>query len=174
MDGLFVLIFWFLSVALNTLMAVFFNIVLPVIAVLTRIMFGLLATYPKVFLVLGLLGLAGYLALVNIGNTKSIGSSAVRAPVAVESPEATTRSEPRETADEQASSSTLPSYASSRSVTTDLNLRDGACVNYSVIRVLPRGAAVEILTETEEVDGAVWVKVRIEGREGWVNEKFLK
>ena len=63
--------------------------------------------------------------------------------------------------------------------TYELNLRETPS-DYSPIKIiLPRGTRTEVLKEAQqEFDGDVWVKVRVQTREGlqdgWVNARYLR
>lgn len=57
-----------------------------------------------------------------------------------------------------------------RCTTNDLNCRKGAGVEYDVVDVINKGAAITIVDE-KEVDGGTWCK----GKAGyWVNKKYLE
>jgi serine/threonine protein kinase len=60
----------------------------------------------------------------------------------------------------------------------DLNLRDGAGVNTTVMRTVPLGTRVEQLEGPVDVDGVPWVRVRGEAGgeafEGWMSLKYLR
>ena len=58
--------------------------------------------------------------------------------------------------------------------TTNLNLRAGPGIKYSVLRVLPQGTQVIYLNQSQYADNATWVKVSIGSLEGWVNQKHLR
>lgn len=58
--------------------------------------------------------------------------------------------------------------------TPSLNLRSSPGQNTSVIKTLPRDYGVIVTTETMNVDGSVWVKVRTPSGTGWVNRKHLR
>lgn len=57
--------------------------------------------------------------------------------------------------------------------TQDLNLRAGPGADQEKVTVLQQGTQVELLGESQSIDGGTWVHVRAAGYEGWVNRKFL-
>lgn len=61
-----------------------------------------------------------------------------------------------------------------RTVTSvGLNLRSSPGPNQPVIHELRRGEQVSLTGQSTTVQESLWVKVRVDGWEGWVNEKFL-
>lgn len=61
----------------------------------------------------------------------------------------------------------------SRVRTQDVNLRESPGATAPQITILRRGTAVEILGEAQRVEESIWVRVRAQGREGWVNQRFV-
>jgi uncharacterized protein YgiM (DUF1202 family) len=57
--------------------------------------------------------------------------------------------------------------------TLQLNLRSGPGTDYGVIRRLSRGDYVACVEKTRNQHGELWVKVRINSYEGWVNQTLL-
>jgi uncharacterized protein YraI len=55
----------------------------------------------------------------------------------------------------------------------DVNLRDRPGVTARRITILRRGTAVEILGPAQRVDESLWIQVRAQGREGWVNQRYI-
>jgi len=58
--------------------------------------------------------------------------------------------------------------------TANLNLRSSPGADQSIVTVLPNGTQVELLGESQNVDGSVWIKVSANGYTGWVNQKYLR
>ena len=58
-------------------------------------------------------------------------------------------------------------------VTATVNLRNGAGLNYSVIRTLHKGDAIKATDYDWDERGVVWYKTKIDGRTGWVSSKYL-
>jgi len=67
-------------------------------------------------------------------------------------------------------STTTPPAETTRTGTTteNLNLRTGAGTNHSIIRTLPRGTQITILSESNG-----WMRVRIGTQEGWVSAQYV-
>ncbi len=168
MGLIFVLLMYVLELALN----IVFAIVLPIVSILARIFFALLAVYPKFFLLLGVLGLGGFLAVGAFSQRSSI-SARSTTPSAISNASENTNLDPSTNTIEARVEALAPVSYPNQRVTRDINLRNGPGVSYRIVRVLSQGMIVDVLDATQVVDGGVWVKVRVEGLEGWVNRKFL-
>lgn len=59
-------------------------------------------------------------------------------------------------------------FAQTTTVTTDVHERTGPGVQYSVLRTLPQGTAVELIG----CEGS-WCRVSDNGREGWIAARYL-
>jgi len=55
-----------------------------------------------------------------------------------------------------------------------LNVRTAPGTGNDIVIVLQKGAEVIVLSEQQLVQDSVWVKIRVEDREGWVSQKFLE
>ena len=55
-----------------------------------------------------------------------------------------------------------------------LNVRDGAGTGYDVISEIPASAnKIKITSDERDVGGSTWVKVKWNGKSGWVNKRYL-
>lgn len=61
----------------------------------------------------------------------------------------------------------------SRVRTQDVNLRERPGATAPQITILPRGTEVEVLGEAQRVEESTWVRVRAQGREGWMNQRYV-
>jgi len=69
---------------------------------------------------------------------------------------------------------TAPTVGEVRFVTSvELNVRAQPGADYTIVLVLSRGDQVQLLGETAEVDGSIWVAIEAQEAQGWVNAKFL-
>lgn len=60
-------------------------------------------------------------------------------------------------------------------LTIGANLRSGPGTTQPILRVVPLGTAVLLLEESQTLeDGSLWVKVRVEETEGWMNRRLLR
>lgn len=171
--GLFlVVIMWVTEIA----MAFFVHIVLPVVFFLVRIAIALVAAYPKTVLLCVSLGLAGLIGISILGQTMTSSShdSPYDVPEVVQVSEVQISAAPPNTIVSDGVVPTQPSSLPVQRVNRDLNLRSGPGIDYSIVRVLPQGTVVSVLNQTQEVEGSMWMKVRVEEVEGWVNHKFLE
>ncbi|MBA3946199.1 MAG: amidase [Herpetosiphonaceae bacterium] len=55
-----------------------------------------------------------------------------------------------------------------------LHVRANPGADQAVVAVLPHGASVTLLNESQVVDGSTWVKVQAGSTVGWVNQRFLE
>lgn len=164
---------WIVELSAQMAMFMIFKVFLPVLSVVLRIIFTLIASYPKVFLALTGLGLIGVLIAAGLGRVQGVATPSQPLPATIQQADPTALPQPT-TPDTPAAPTPVRQAAQVRQVTRDVNLRTGPGVAYGVMQVLSAGTEVEVLDETQEVDGGTWVKVRLDGQEGWMNQKFLR
>lgn len=73
----------------------------------------------------------------------------------------------------EAGSEQASTYTSAKT-TGRVNFRDGAYLGSKVIKTLKKGITVTLIGKTrEDSRGVVFYKAKVDGKEGWVSEKYL-
>lgn len=135
----------------------------------TLIIFAML-----IILVGGGIRFGGRLVAVILPNIGSLGNIlealATAQPTAVTASEPPTVGPPANPSDEPVLSAIA---GTSRVKTQDVNLRQLPGPDEQKIAVLHRGVAVEVLGEAKRVGDGVWIRIRAQDAEGWVNQRYI-